>query len=68
MKELKLYKDNIKVLKSGYSCYVYNTEQLNKLIELFKQATNNECELIIEKVDYYYRVSPVKQLRKRGTI
>jgi hypothetical protein len=63
--ENQFVKDTIRQLKSGMPCYIFKESQLEEIKEKYKEKTGIELECKIEKVDYYFIITPKKQLTER---
>lgn len=60
--ENQFVKDTIRQLKSGMPCYIFKESQLEEIKEKYEKNTGMELEYKIEKVDYYFIITPKVQL------
>lgn len=60
--ENQFVKDTIRQLKSGMPCYIFKESQLEEIKEKYEKNTGIELECKIEKVDYYFIITPMVQL------
>lgn len=63
--ENQFVKDTIRQLKSGMTCYIFKESQLNEIKEKYKEKTGIELEYKLEKIDYYFIITPKRQLTDR---